>query len=281
MRNLDLFRFGAHANPSTPGEFTSFPRDLRPNVPAYFDDLSNEWSFSTGAFTGDGRQASHWKDDSLTGVNIGLMDPTLSPGVIMQISEADVRSLDVIGWDFEEPAAGARAGLAPAAGSRPERTRPHPPSPAHVDEGRAPPADVIRWEDAGEGGISMASGRARDGAAWHEPAPAMRPRLNRSSQFGPLRRRVARLTGSSGPSSSPWTRTVRAGATANSAKCSGASTSSTTRRYIRRTSGASPSAQAGRGREGSPRRSAARRRTSDGRWTLRATRWRTVAPYGR
>ena len=102
MRNLDLFRFGALADPSTPADFTSFPRDLRPNVPAYFDDLSNEWSFSTGAFTGDGRQASHWKDDSLTGVYIGLMDPTLSPGVIMQISEADVRSLDVIGWDFEE-----------------------------------------------------------------------------------------------------------------------------------------------------------------------------------
>lgn len=101
MRNLDLFRFGA-LDPSTPGDFTLFPRDLRPGVPAYFDDLSNEWSFSTGAFTGDGRQASHWKDDSLTGFNIGLLDPTLSPGVSMQISEADIRSLDVIGWDFEE-----------------------------------------------------------------------------------------------------------------------------------------------------------------------------------
>jgi hypothetical protein len=103
MRALDLFRFGALADPTTPGDFTTFPRELRPSVPSYFDDLANEWSFSTGVYTGDGRQASHWKDDSLTAVHIGLMDPTLAPGVIEAISQADVRSLDVIGWDFEEP----------------------------------------------------------------------------------------------------------------------------------------------------------------------------------
>lgn len=102
MHNLDLFRFGDFANPSTPSEFTTFARDLRPGVPAYFDDLSNEWAFSTGAFTGDGNQASHWKADELSGAFIGLMDPTLAPGVIELVDAPDVRALDVIGWDFEE-----------------------------------------------------------------------------------------------------------------------------------------------------------------------------------
>jgi len=105
MRPLDLFRFGDLADPATAGDFTTFPRELRPGVPSDFDDLTNEWSFSTGVFAGDGRQASHWKDDALTGLSIGVMDPTLAPGVSEAISAADVRALDVIGWDFEEPAA--------------------------------------------------------------------------------------------------------------------------------------------------------------------------------
>lgn len=57
------------------------------------------WSFSTGAYTGDGNQASHWKADEKTGVYIGIMDPTLASGVTESITAADLRALDVIGWD--------------------------------------------------------------------------------------------------------------------------------------------------------------------------------------
>ena len=106
---LDLFRFGPN-NPSTAAEFTTFPRSLLTGAfgsfgVSYFDDLYNEWAFSTGAYTGDGRQASHWKDDNLTGFRIGMMDPTLGAGVAWSISAADLRALDVIGWDpVPEPA---------------------------------------------------------------------------------------------------------------------------------------------------------------------------------
>ena len=54
---------------------------------------------STGALTGDGRQASHWKDDSITGTRIGVMDPTLNAGAFYGLSAADIRALDLIGWD--------------------------------------------------------------------------------------------------------------------------------------------------------------------------------------
>jgi hypothetical protein len=99
--SLDMFRFGSAEDPSTPTEFRDFPRMLAPGAPSYFDDGLNRWAFSTGALTGDGQQASHWKDDSLTGVNIGLLDPTLGTGVSFPITAADIRALDVIGWDFE------------------------------------------------------------------------------------------------------------------------------------------------------------------------------------
>lgn len=100
---LDLFRFGPDANPSTLAEFTLFPRDFDPAFPHYFDDLSNEILLSTGSYTGDGNQASHWKDNNLTGLLIGMMDPTLSFGQTFPITLADIRALDVIGWDVVIP----------------------------------------------------------------------------------------------------------------------------------------------------------------------------------
>ena len=75
------------------------PRDLRPGVASYFDDLSAQAAFSTGAFTGDGNQASHWKADDITGISLGIMDPTLAFGQISPISNFDLRALDVIGYE--------------------------------------------------------------------------------------------------------------------------------------------------------------------------------------
>jgi hypothetical protein len=61
-------------------------------------------ALSTGRLNGDLRQASHWKDDSLTNVLIGLMDPTASgPGgtrPFQAITQADLIAFDVMGYDL-------------------------------------------------------------------------------------------------------------------------------------------------------------------------------------
>jgi len=110
-RTLDLFRFEEGMEPSTPAEFTSAPRLLVPGFldlttfgdlfPAVFADLDNAFPLSTGFFLGDGRQASHWKDNDLSGALVGLMDPTLAQGQRFDISAADIRALDLIGWDYD------------------------------------------------------------------------------------------------------------------------------------------------------------------------------------
>ena len=56
---------------------------------------------STGSRYGDGRQASHWKDNQ----GIGIMDPTAGAGEFLSISGADRIAFDVIGWDIALTAA--------------------------------------------------------------------------------------------------------------------------------------------------------------------------------
>ncbi len=54
--------------------------------------VNNAWS--TGVNFGDGRQASHWKDN----LGIGIMDPTLASGSVAIVTDRDIQALDVIGW---------------------------------------------------------------------------------------------------------------------------------------------------------------------------------------
>jgi hypothetical protein len=105
---LDLFRFVndiAGQDPATSGDFTTFPRNLVPGADGITDEINGvERRMSTGlpniSFPGtDGRQASHWKADELTGVFIGLMDPTLASGVAYGPADSDFRALDLIGYD--------------------------------------------------------------------------------------------------------------------------------------------------------------------------------------
>jgi hypothetical protein len=100
---LDLLRFRnnvAGQDPATSGDFTTFPRHLVPNPDAITDGINDpEWRMSTGVNGGDGRQGSHWKSDELTGVFIGLMDPTLDAGVFYGPGDPDFRSLDLIGYE--------------------------------------------------------------------------------------------------------------------------------------------------------------------------------------
>jgi len=106
---LDLFRFEndvAGSDPASVVDFATLPRSLRPNVAAVTDDIAGwlgsaaENRMSTGAYTGDGRQASHWRDNDLSGSLIGILDPTLAVGQQWDISDADWRALDLIGWDI-------------------------------------------------------------------------------------------------------------------------------------------------------------------------------------
>jgi len=118
---LDIFRvgFGGAANdPDTIAEFSTVAREIRMGVEAALDPVNsvigspfNEvFRFSTGSFFGDGRQASHWKDDSILLIqpNIGIMDPTTSapfgPGTGTNpgyISVADRVAFSLIGWDVD------------------------------------------------------------------------------------------------------------------------------------------------------------------------------------
>ncbi len=107
---LDLYRFANNtaADPSTTGEFTNFSRNLVPGTDAITDIINGfaaERRMSTGVssmtFPGtDGRQASHWKADELTGEYIGMMDPTLEFGVAQSLTEADFEALGLIGYNI-------------------------------------------------------------------------------------------------------------------------------------------------------------------------------------
>lgn len=66
--------------------------------------------FSTGVYNGDGRQASHWKDN----LGIGILDPTSGRGELLAITGNDIQAFDVIGWDkatVRTPDAGSTAFL--------------------------------------------------------------------------------------------------------------------------------------------------------------------------
>ncbi|MCP4042150.1 MAG: hypothetical protein GY731_09385 [Gammaproteobacteria bacterium] len=93
---LDLFRFGPGYNPSNAAEFATAVRNLIPGEATFFDDAVDEYLFSTGVTQGDGSQASHWKDTD----SIGILDPTLAYGQVFNVSEADLRALDLIGYDI-------------------------------------------------------------------------------------------------------------------------------------------------------------------------------------
>jgi hypothetical protein len=125
---LDLFRFdndGVGQDPSTVGEFTTFPRSMVPGNDEITDEINTpELRMSTGVSKGDGRQASHWKDDALTGTYLGLMDPNLSTGQFVDVMPNDFRAIDLIGYEIDPiPEPAGLAVLALAAGALARRLR--------------------------------------------------------------------------------------------------------------------------------------------------------------
>ncbi len=60
---------------------------------------------STGRTNGDGRQASHWKDDSLIGgAPLGIMDPTVASASsntpTLVVTQLDITAFDVMGYNI-------------------------------------------------------------------------------------------------------------------------------------------------------------------------------------
>ena len=94
---LDLFRFSPESFEQGARDFTTGNIDDK-----YFSldggqtailPLSEGENTSTGI--GDRQQLSHWEDN----LNIGIMDPTGSPGESQGITDNDLIAFDVIGWD--------------------------------------------------------------------------------------------------------------------------------------------------------------------------------------
>lgn len=126
VTTLDLFRFASAGRPTNEAEFTSGVRELTPGVPAGFFDGTDFHEMSTGLALGDGRQAAHWKDGDLTGTLVGSMDPTINYGQIFTPSIADLRALDLIGYDISpvpEPGLAWGAVLMVFASTRRRRTQ--------------------------------------------------------------------------------------------------------------------------------------------------------------
>jgi uncharacterized protein (TIGR03437 family) len=107
----DLFRFRPGPNLST---FSTAQRILSSGGDQVFFDSGNELGLSTGrpdGQGGDGRQASHWKADELTGQYIGIMDPSTSRGARELITNNDLRVIDVLGYRLRTAA--SQPGTAP------------------------------------------------------------------------------------------------------------------------------------------------------------------------
>ena len=100
LTTWDIFRFRPGVTPET---FNTASRvTLSGGEHVYFTGSGGVLGLSTGrpdGSGGDGRQASHWKDNRLTdGVYVGVMDPTLSDGERIVITENDLDALDWMGW---------------------------------------------------------------------------------------------------------------------------------------------------------------------------------------
>lgn len=94
---LDMFRYSA------PGQL-----DWTPDTPSYFSIDGGatplfDGYFSTGVFTGDGNQASHWKepDQATPCLNFrGIMNPYICGGVGDSVTALDLALFDAIGWNL-------------------------------------------------------------------------------------------------------------------------------------------------------------------------------------
>ena len=94
----DLFRFRPGM---TLGTFSTARRILSSGGTHVFFAGGTELLLSTGRMDhtgGDRNQASHWKDDRISGQYLGIMDPTLSEGQRQTLTNNDLLALDAMGY---------------------------------------------------------------------------------------------------------------------------------------------------------------------------------------
>ncbi|MGK7898894.1 MAG: NF038122 family metalloprotease [Xenococcus sp. (in: cyanobacteria)] len=92
MTPMDLFRYSEES-------FEQNINDLTFGRAAYFS-IDGTMDNAIAMSTGTDYQGSHWANsDSATG--IGIMNPTIKVGEKWEISEADLKAFDVIGWDVD------------------------------------------------------------------------------------------------------------------------------------------------------------------------------------
>ena len=99
----DVFRFRTG---TTLGTFGSAQRIMTADGLQFYFSGPAERGLSTGgadgqAPGGDGQQSSHWRDDQISGVYIGIMDPTISAGIRRQITSNDTIALNAFGYNLE------------------------------------------------------------------------------------------------------------------------------------------------------------------------------------
>jgi hypothetical protein len=97
---LDLFRYSDNPNGFADGDPLL---DWSVGTDSYFSIDGGKTAFmdgyfSTGAFNGDGRQASHWKD-APSKSQFGIMDPTVAHGQMSTVTALDLAAMDAIGWN--------------------------------------------------------------------------------------------------------------------------------------------------------------------------------------
>jgi len=97
----DLFRLRPGASM---GGLATSPRILSSGGAQVFFEGDGELQLSTGrpdGTGGDGLQPSHWRDDSIVGERIGIMDPTMPAGAHQTVTFNDLEALDLFGYTIK------------------------------------------------------------------------------------------------------------------------------------------------------------------------------------
>ena len=114
MSTLDLFRYGENSDDYGPVRQLDWTTggDKYFSIDGGMSELFGESNFSTGAFNGDGSQASHWVDNEylpregrpcsrIASTPIGIMNPTFGFCEAGSVTALDLAAFDAMGWDLD------------------------------------------------------------------------------------------------------------------------------------------------------------------------------------